>query len=118
MGWHLFSLLRGSDGADLPNRPRIHDIRRRTEVQAFPAWNPPTGTLGGIVAEARDRAQALRQREDELAGRAAQAPEAPAFAAALRTGMVGVIAEVKRRSPSKGWIKAGLSAVDQALAYE
>jgi indole-3-glycerol phosphate synthase len=36
---------------------------------------------------------------------------------ALERSEVAVIAEVKRRSPSKGWIKAGLGAVEQARAY-
>jgi indole-3-glycerol phosphate synthase len=87
-------------------------------VQASPAWNPPTGTLGGIVAEAYQRAGLLRARENELVTRAAEAAVSPRLSDAIRGASVGVIAEVKRRSPSKGWIKAGLSAVDQALAYE
>jgi indole-3-glycerol phosphate synthase len=87
-------------------------------VQASVVWNPPTGTLGAIVAEARDRVQALRNGEVELARRAELAPAAPPFAAALTTAAVGVIAEAKRRSPSKGWINPNLSAVDQALAYQ
>jgi indole-3-glycerol phosphate synthase len=53
-----------------------------------------------------------------LARLAANAPMAPGFAAALRGRHVGVIAEVKRRSPSKGWINPGISAVDQAQSYE
>jgi indole-3-glycerol phosphate synthase len=87
-------------------------------VQASPAWTPPQGTLGGIVAEASVRAEALRQREAELSRAAARMPEARSLAAALRGERVGVIAEVKRRSPSKGWINPNLSAADQALAYE
>jgi indole-3-glycerol phosphate synthase len=74
--------------------------------------------LGGIVAEARTRAEGLRARERELVHAAAGAPSVASFERALRTDSVGVIAEVKRRSPSKGWINAGLAAVDQALAYE
>src|SRR5476649_720105 len=105
-------------GIDFPNRPRIHDIRIRTEVQASPAWTPPTGTLGGIVAEAHERAAVLAERERELVHAAARAEPAPGFAQALRTSSVGVIAEIKRRSPSKGWINPGIAAVDQALAYE
>jgi len=87
-------------------------------VQASSTWTPPTGTLGGIVAEARERAALLRPSEVELAESAAVATPAPSMIAALRAVSVGVIAEVKRRSPSKGWINSNLSAVDQAQAYE
>jgi indole-3-glycerol phosphate synthase len=87
-------------------------------VQASPVWTPPQGTLGGIVAEAFERAAGLREREAELRRRAELAPAAPSLAGALRGANVGVIAEVKRRSPSKGWINPGLTAADQARAYE
>jgi len=43
---------------------------------------------------------------------------APSFSRALRGLTVGVVAEVKRRSPSKGWINPGMSAVEQARAYD
>ncbi len=42
----------------------------------------------------------------------------PSLADALRGRHVAIIAEVKRRSPSKGWINPGMSASDQAIAYE
>ena len=44
----------------------------------------------------------------------------PSFAAALRRddGKLAVIAEIKRRSPSAGEIKAGASAVEQAKRYQ
>ena len=87
-------------------------------MQASPTWTPPTGTLGNIVAEARDRAALLKPSERELAESAAAAPTVPSMSAALRRDSVSVIAEVKRRSPSKGWINPGLSATDQARAYE
>jgi indole-3-glycerol phosphate synthase len=87
-------------------------------VQAPVIWTPPTGTLGGIVAEARDRAAALNSQRSELLRRAQSAAHVPAFGAALRTSRVAVIGEVKRRSPSKGWINANISAREQALAYE
>jgi indole-3-glycerol phosphate synthase len=87
-------------------------------VQASPVWIPPTGTLGGIVAEARERVAALRAREAELARLAADASGPPCFSSALRLANVAVIAEVKRRSPSKGWINPEIRAVHQAQAYE
>ncbi|HEY4305593.1 MAG TPA: indole-3-glycerol phosphate synthase TrpC [Gemmatimonadaceae bacterium] len=86
-------------------------------MQASPAWNPPGGTLGRIVAEARQRVDALESQRAELAARARDASGAPSFHDALRRDNVAVIAEVKRRSPSKGWINADISAADQALAY-
>jgi indole-3-glycerol phosphate synthase len=81
-------------------------------------WIPPAGTLGGIVAEARDRAAALSSQHSELTSRARDAAPVTPFAPALRTLHVAVIGEVKRRSPSKGWINANISAPDQAAAYE
>lgn len=87
-------------------------------MQASTVWTPPTGTLGGIVAEARERAQLLLVRSAELAARAREAQTVPGFGTSLRRPTVAVIAEVKRRSPSKGWINAEISAPDQAAAYE
>jgi len=86
-------------------------------VQASTAWTAPGGTLGRLVEEARRRADALVSRRSELEQAAADIAAPIPFADSLRRRDVAVIAEVKRRSPSKGWIKPGMSAVDQAAAY-
>jgi indole-3-glycerol phosphate synthase len=56
-------------------------------------------------------------RAAELERGAAETPAGPSLAAALRGHAVAVIAEVKRRSPSKGAIAPGLDAAGQARAY-
>lgn len=87
------------------------------EVQAFSHWTEPVGTLGAIVAEAKIRAEALESRRSELESACSNAPSRASLRAALRQPAVGLLAEVKRRSPSKGAIAEGLDAVEQAHAY-
>jgi len=86
-------------------------------VQAFLRWTPPGGTLGTICHEAEARAEALQRRAAELEEQAARATGGPSLEAALRADAVAVIAEVKRRSPSKGSIAPALDAPAQARAY-
>jgi len=100
-----------------------HYSRIRPEVQAFPStWTPPQGVLGRILAQSRSLVAGVSAARRAELERAIAAPPTgslpPDFAAALRAGdTVAVIAEVKRRSPSKGEINATLSASAQALAY-
>jgi indole-3-glycerol phosphate synthase len=77
----------------------------------------PRTTLDTILAATRTRVAALRPRTWELERRAAQAPAPRSFAAALTGPSIGVIAEVKRRSPSAGAIAEDLDPVAHATAY-
>lgn len=87
-------------------------------MQGSGIWSPPTGTLGRIVQETESRVGAMRRSAEVLRDAAAAAPPPRySLAAALQRERVGVIAEVKRKSPSKGVINEGLSAVDQAKSY-
>lgn len=69
----------------------------------------------------REIAPLLRFVSDaELAKLDTSLPRPPSFATALRRadGTLAVIAEIKRRSPSAGEIKANASALDQAKRYQ
>ncbi len=104
----------------MPNATTRHVNRIQTEVQAFSSsspWTFPVGTLGMLTRDAYARAEAIASTLPELVARAREARPPLPFAPALRGDAVRVIAEVKRASPSKGAIAAGLDAPAQAAAY-
>ena len=78
--------------------------------------------LDEILATKRDEVTVLRQPQtrDLLRGTALDAPPTRGFRAALRRsdGRVAVIAELKRRSPSKGELAPDLDPATTAKAYE
>lgn len=81
-------------------------------------WTPPVGPLGRLSSAALARAERLVPTLNELRARGADGASRPQFAAALKRGSaVAVIAEIKRRSPSKGIINASIDAVDRARLY-
>jgi len=77
--------------------------------------------LDEIVASKRGEVARLRERKalGELRAEADAAPGARDFAGALlsRDGSVRLIAEVKRKSPSKGVFRAGLDVAQLARTY-
>jgi len=83
---------------------------------------PVADLLATIVAATRRIVEA-RQAQDPIAALAERAAAAPLrrghFAAALsRTGGINVIAECKRRSPSRGVLRANYDPVTIAKGYE
>ena len=75
------------------------------------------GRLEPLVSAAQQRVSALRSDRAELERRARAAPAPPPFGARSSDGTIGVIAEVKRRSPSAGAIHESLDPVAHARAY-
>jgi indole-3-glycerol phosphate synthase len=77
-----------------------------------------SSVLDRIVATKREEVAVLRRQASELRDAAAAAPAVPDFESALRSGeCVGLIAEVKRRSPSAGGIREDAAAADVARVY-
>jgi indole-3-glycerol phosphate synthase len=83
---------------------------------------PVPDLLEAIVAATRSRVAAAQAREPRAALEAramARRPDGAAFAAALsRPDRVNVIAECKRRSPSRGVLRAAYEPVAIAKGYE
>jgi indole-3-glycerol phosphate synthase len=77
------------------------------------------GFLSGVVAEKREEVAAAR-RVRPLAGLAAESRDRPpvrSLEAAVRAPGCGVVAEVKRASPSAGSLARDLSAAERAHLY-
>ena len=88
-------------------------------MQAFShKWTAPTGVLGRIIHETSRRVDTARAIRPDLEKRARAVTLRADFVTALRGQHVKVIAEVKRRSPSRGEINAQLDPASRAREYE
>ena len=76
-----------------------------------------SSVLDEIVASKRLEVAGLESRRAEIEAAAAAAPPARDFLGALGGPSLGVIAEIKRRSPSKGDLAPDLDPVATAQAY-
>jgi indole-3-glycerol phosphate synthase len=74
--------------------------------------------LDQILEATRSRVRALRPLANELAATASAVDAARDFGAALRLPPLSIIAEIKRRSPSRGSLAPELDPVQQAKQYE
>lgn len=74
--------------------------------------------LDQILEATRARVKLLRPQASELVAAASIVSPARDFGGALRQPPLSVIAEIKRRSPSRGQLAPGLNPVQQAKKYE
>jgi indole-3-glycerol phosphate synthase len=77
----------------------------------------PVAWLDELVASATERVKLLRAEARELESEAARSPVPPSFQLQQPDAAVGIIAEIKRRSPSAGSIQERLDPVEHARAY-
>jgi len=99
-----------------PNKNRIQDTRTLPETQGS---REAAGILDRIVETKREEVQALLSREEEFRNRLRGVPPPRDLESALRRdGEVSVMAEVKRRSPGAGRIRAELDPAEVASSYE
>ena len=85
-------------------------------MQARIQWTAPTGALGRLTERARDRAEQLGPLRD-WEERASATPASPSLTEALKSDSVSVIAEIKRRSPSRGALDDSIDAAKRARLY-
>ena len=88
------------------------------EPQAHFSWSPPDGTLGQLIAQAEHRVRRSEGERERLEREVGRTKTPPSFAEAIAgRKTVGVIAEVKRSSPSRGSINPRIDAVRRAAEY-
>jgi indole-3-glycerol phosphate synthase len=97
--------------------PNSKISRTTPETQEQSRWLPPGGTLGALVTDARRRAGALDLSESFDVIRARR-QGLPKLSSVLPRSTVGIIAEIKRSSPSKGQINPKIDSALQAMSYE
>lgn len=73
--------------------------------------------LEGLLQAARARVRTLSGRRGELLAAARSAPVPPVWRAAFEGAAVGLIGEIKRRSPSEGTLADEVDAARQARGY-